>query len=101
MHTSSTQSRLRDADGNRNFVSFIHCLVRLISPHNASLSKEIDEYLDNLWNVAPELMGQPQHWTDIARILANETPERQEDMLDWHKQIIDIFNDKIKFEEHV
>ena len=106
MHTSAeatlaTRSRLRDADGNRNFVAFIHCLMRFIASHNAALNVKIQEFLDSLWNVAPELLGEPHHWTDLARILAANTPEREEDMLDWHKQVIAIFNDKIKFEDIV
>ena len=106
MHTSAeatlaTTSRLRDADGNRNFVAFIHCLMRFIASHNAALNVKIQEFLDSLWNVAPELLGEPHHWTDLARILAANTPQREEDMLDWHKQLVDIFNDKIKFEDIV
>lgn len=101
MHTSATAttSCLRDADGNRNFVAFIHCLMRFIASHNAALNVKIQEFLDSLWNVAPELLGEPHHWTDLARILAANTPQREEDMLDWHKQVIAIFNDKIKFED--
>jgi hypothetical protein len=88
----------RDENGQRNFAVFLRCLIRFIATRDASLSEKVKVYLDGLWNIAPEILGQANHWADVARILARNTPTEMKDMEDWQKQVMDLFNDKIKFE---
>jgi hypothetical protein len=90
---------LRDEEGKRNLHIVVECLLNLVSSHNDELKMEIEKFRDSLWNIAPEATGRRHHWIDLARRLGKHTPVNEDDLLDWHKRVIDLFNDKLKLED--
>jgi hypothetical protein len=66
--------------------------VKLIIPDSETkLNNELDIYINELWNLAPEVLVSKYCWIPFTKILNDNIPNINKD---WHFAILKIINNK-------
>jgi hypothetical protein len=67
-------------------------IYRAIPVEQIKFRKELLNYMETLWNKAPEVRSGPDVYMQYASILAKWIDPHCENLKPWEKNIIDIFN---------
>ena len=76
----------------RSVTTVIPKLLEVIPSNETALIKEIADYYNSLWNIAPELLTDGCYWQPLGHILQTNIQSVDEP---WQQQLQKIFNDNL------
>jgi len=76
-------------DDPRDVVVIIYKILDAIPTNEEVLQNELKQYLETLWNQAPEIRRSKYCWAPLLDILQRHIPDIDED---WKHRVLHIFN---------
>jgi hypothetical protein len=64
-------------------------IIRLVPEEEEKIKKVLNDYLESLWNKAPEVRRGPECWVPLQKLLTSYIPSFDKE---WKQQILKEFN---------
>ena len=76
-------------DDNRCVIDFIPELLKVIPSEEIQLIDKLTQYMDSLWNKAPEITTSAECWKPLQNILTIHVREID---TEWKRKMVRMFN---------
>lgn len=78
----------------RNIIN-VHKQIHDVIPHEfQSMKNDLQEYINNHWNKAPEVLCSAEVYIEYANILRENISNIENSHQEWVIMVLNIFNDK-------
>lgn len=76
-------------------------IIVKIPDSEQELKLKLKNFIDCIWNKAPEVRSGPEVYFPFAHILSQHIHPHESNFTGWKKEVVDIFNNNVEYEEDI